>query len=198
MATIQRYRVAWTGFIGGPGVSTFYAASGSDLMSPLQAFFTSIAIGLPTGVTIQVSGTQDLLEDTTGAATGVDSIANPPEIHGADPASYPAPTGAVVDWLTSTYSDRRRLRGRTFLVPLGGGSYQADGSINSTNLTNIRAAAVTFLASASPGLLVWRRPRAAVPADGSRPAVTFRAGSSAVVTSVGVADKAAVLRSRRD
>src|SRR5450759_543108 len=70
MTSIQRVRCDWTGFIGQPGVSTFYAVAASTLVPQLRAFFDAIKLLLPTDVNIQVEGSGDELESTTGALTG--------------------------------------------------------------------------------------------------------------------------------
>src|SRR5665811_735556 len=124
MTNINRMRATWTGFTGGPGVSTFYGLVSGASLPDLRAFFLAIAPMLPSTVTIQVEDYGDVIEDTTGALVGswTDSPVLP--VVGSDPTQYPAPAGCVVNWLTSTVLDGHRARGRTFIVPLGGAQYQ--------------------------------------------------------------------------
>jgi hypothetical protein len=81
----------------------------------------------------------------------------------------------------------RRLRGRTFLVPLGSTFYTTDGTPIETARTNIAAAAAVLIANTGgPPLGVWRRPSPS------------GVGVLGVATTASVPDKAAVLKSRRD
>src|SRR5674476_946106 len=111
--------------------------------------------------------------------------------------NYAAPVGMCVDWNTGVVMDLHRLRGRTFVVPCSGAQFDVDGSPLSTAVSGLQSAGDALIA-ADGNLMVWHRPRAAKAADGSRPAVTARAGGYANVTTAHVPDKAVVLRSRRD
>src|SRR5665811_2634543 len=108
-------RQGWT---GAPGVSTFYFVDTATAVDSVRAFFQAMSGDIPSGIDIQVESSGDTLESTTGALTGT-WIADPVEVvHCGGGGTYAAPAGAVVDWLTSTIAAGRRLRGRTFIVPL--------------------------------------------------------------------------------
>lgn len=197
MVDIHRMRVELSGFNGGPGVNTFYSLDAPAAMEHIQELYTNLAPGLPTLMHMQVVSAGDVINPVNGELTG-GWVGDPQtEIIGADSAAYPAPAGACIRWRTSTVVDGHRLQGRTFLVPLGGGSYQSDGSINPTNVANITSAAIQLLADLADNLVIWHRPRKAKAADGSRPAVTARNGSYALVDTGFCVDKTVVLRSRR-
>jgi len=198
MTNIQRIRVALTGFVGGPGVATFYALDAPTALPSLRTLWGALAVSMPTSVSIKVLASGDTIEDTTGVLVGAWAAADAAGVVGADGSTYPAPVGACISWLTSTIFDGKRLKGRTFVVPMGGGSYQLDGTINAANITTFTNAAQAYVAAQVANALVWHRPRAAKPADGSRPAVTARAGGSAAITQGLCVDKAVVLTSRRD
>jgi hypothetical protein len=78
------------------------------------------------------------------------------------------------------------VRGRTFLVPLHPVVFQNDGTITSATLDALRLAASTLWSSG--GLHVWHRPTTPTGTD----------GQAFPVNASNVADKSAVLRSRRD
>lgn len=187
MAAIDKATVLWTGFIGSPGYTTTYwdDSVGPDLAA-LQAFFTGIADRLPSVVTVQVQNTGVRLESTTGAVLGAWAGAAQTPITGSSTGTYAAPSGAHINWVTSLPVNGRILRGRSFLVPLGGAQYDNDGSIGATALTDLRTNLATFVAAVTPDLLVWHRP------------LLGAGGVVAPMVAANIPDKVAVLRSRRD
>lgn len=198
MTDLYRVRAVWTGFPGGPGITTLFGLVGVPMVPSLRAFFLSLAGALPNDVTIQVQDGGDIIQDTTGDLVGAWTAAPVLPVTGSSGLPYAAPVGAEVVWNTTTIVDGHRLKGRTFLVPMSTALYDTDGTINATFLGSMQSTADTFFAAASGDLVVWHRPRKARAADGSRPAVTARAGGHGVVTGTVVADKAVILRSRRD
>jgi hypothetical protein len=197
MVNIERVRIAWTGFPGGPGVATMYAHDGAAAMTPLQAMFDQIKASLPTNVNIQVESYGDIIDPANGDLMGGWTGTAQDLLTGADGATYPAPAGGIISWTTGTIVDGHRLKGRTYLVPMGGASYQGDGTINTANVGSISAYALELVEAGEGNFVVWHRPRVAKAADGSRPAVTARAGSYGEITGGGLRDKVVVLRSRR-
>lgn len=193
---ISRIRAIWTGFPGGPGVSTFYSLGPATDIPLIHGFFDAIQSILPADVTVQVEGTGDVIDETTGELTGAWSADTPAPVAGTDAGKYAAPTGFVVIWETGVVMDGTRLRGKTYVVPAAATMFAPDGSIDSETLTYLRGAAAGL--AAENQLVIWHRPRAARAADGSRPAVTARAGGYASVSGATVHDFAAILTSRRD
>lgn len=191
---ISRITAEWTGFAGAPGYSTFYFAAfgGGDLVNlevqRVHDAFTQVRGWLPDSVTISVRETAEILDEETGELTGYSSSdldLEPVEGDGAN--RYSGPVGAVVHWNTDTVARGRRLRGRTFLVPLESAAFGFSGSLNS----NAQASVADFAQAlegdgTGPDLVVWSRPR-----DGA-------GGSIGPVTSWVVPSLSAVLRSRRD
>lgn len=186
MTALNRYRVKWSGFPGAPGVSTFFSVAPVDLTPALHAFFFSIRVLLPLSVRIDVESSGDIIADETGMITGTWSFSPEAQVAGDTAGVYSAPSGCVVNWKTGTVINGSRLRGKTFVVPLAGSTYQEDGSINPTSLGIVRGAASVLAATGD--LQVWHRPTTVGAADGSHGQV-----AAAVVN-----DMVAVLRSRRD
>ena len=97
-----------------------------------------------------------------------------------------AGVGACVSWLTGGIVGGRRLRGRTFLVPLHNSTYDTDGTFTSGVLTALTAFQ-TAMRAAGP-LAVWHRPTTPGGTD----------GTSYGVIGARVRDRVAFLSSRRD
>lgn len=173
------------GFPGAPGYMTFYGDTPHTLREGVIAFVLAVKSAMPLDVNITVPSTGNIIQDTDGAVTGTWSDGADTTQFGSATGGYAGPAGACVNWATGVIVGRRRLRGRTFLVPLAGGAYQSDGSIEPTTLANLRSAASGLAGIAN--MRIWHRPTKLNPTG----------GSSFLVTAGTVADRAAVLRSRR-
>lgn len=191
---IQRVTSVWTGFAGAPGYTNFYfmgdaETGGIQANFSVRMFWQEIRDRIPAGVTIATEAEHANIDESTGTITsyytpeheGAMSVA------GSAAGGYSAPSGAVVGWNTDTVRAGRRVRGRTFIVPLGGNAYQSDGTLNPGVQTAIQDAANDLIASTLGNeLVVWARP------------VNGAGGVAAPVVSARVPDMGAVLRSRRD
>lgn len=197
MATIHRIRTAITGMVGAPGVMTMYAADAPALAPLLRTYLFNQSDKYPAACNWTVENTGDILDSVTGLINGLwtTSVQDPV---GGSGGTFAGPAGFSVRWDTSIFLSGRRLRGRNYFVPAASAIFDVDGTINSTVLLALRGNAAAFVASAVNNLGVWQRPRDARPANGTVPPVTARSGGWGLVTGSSVADKAAVLRSRRD
>lgn len=198
MAALERVRVAWTGFAGQPGVSTYYFISAAAAMVPLKTLCDQMRSKLPTGVTLIIDPAGDVIESTTGQITGAWNGTAQAASVGEVAGSYAAPAGFAMTWLTSGFFSGRRLKGRTYWVPAAGALFDNDGSLNSIAFSEIAAAAAGFVTASGTNFVVHQRPRAARAATPTSPAIIARGGGFANVTGSRVTDKVAVLRSRRD
>lgn len=199
-STMPDYRMTmpWSNFPGAPGYTNFHFRLIGDIttelkdetMTKVRAFFQSWASFLPSGVTISMPSQFEEIDLATGELTGVESVTPAADVVGsASSAPYSPAVGACVTWDTQGFINGRRIRGRTFMVPLAPtSSFQSDGTLAVAGLTTMRAAAAT-LANATTGIAlgVWHRPSP----GGSD-------GTWSLVTGSNVIDKTAVLRSRRD
>ena len=187
MAVLNRHRTVWSGFVGGPGVTTLYW---SDVTGPnLTAWnthLTAIAARYPSVITWTSQNTGDRIDDATGAIVGAWTVGAVAPVVATGTGGYFAPAGNVINWRTAGIVNGKRVRGRTFMVPLNGSSQDTDGSIATASISTLRTALASFVTAAAADLRVWHRP-----VDGS-------GGSSHVVTAADIPDKACVLRSRRD
>lgn len=200
MTTLIRVRAVLSGFNGGPGLSTFYFATGGAVGSPecleaanrVRAYFNNMASNIPTGQTVTVNPQVDLLDDLSGALQGSIVVAAPAVVTGTSTfARAPISTAVLVRFLTGQVIAGRRLVGRSFLSPVTIEDVAADGSFSSSNAANYAASAAllgTTIVTATVKHRVWHRPNA----------LTGAAGSSSDVTGYALGTKLAVLRSRRD
>lgn len=191
---IHRVVARWTGFIGAPGYTNFFfqeAVPGGDAqdnVDRVRAFFLELNNDfLPSDVTIDIQPDIAVIDEATGALTGYALADVGTPIEGQVPGAYSAPSGGLISWRTNTIAKGRRLRGRTFIVPLVNTAYDAQGSLSSTAIGSLNDAAEALAGDAfSSTFGIWSRP-----VDGA-------GGTFGEVTSWSVPDMAAVLRSRRD
>lgn len=175
----------WQGFPGAPGYSVFYATPDMGVSGLIKTFFSSIASILPNNVLIACPTVGDRLDEATGLLTGTWSGGVGGSVPGTYSGVYPGPAGAAITWETAGIARGRRVRGRTFIVPIVGDAFQNDGSLGAGALATLQTAADTLVSGAAGDLLVWSRPRLGA------------GGSAHPIVSARVSDRVAVLRSRR-
>jgi len=197
MGTIARVQTVFTGWPGGPGLQTsFYhldsmwAWSGyfQNALDGVVAAYSS-ALGLfSSGETITVQPIVDIFEDTTGEMLESYEGDTDPLSGGGGATWAPTATGICVTWRTPGIVNNKRVRGRSFLVPVSGAAAEDDGTPTSTAIAQAQTWAAGMIGGLSPygDLVVWHRP------------INGAGGSSHIVTSNTVTDQFAVLRSRRD
>ena len=200
MTSMLKVKVRWSGFTGAPGFTNFFFSEGASgtvdqaqadaAVAKVQTFFTAIASGFTPNLTLQVQSDVEAIEPTTGQMASIFTVTPPAPIVGSNVVlTFSGPTGMVVNWQTAGVRNGRRVRGRTFLVPMSTAVYQNDGTIEPTRRTQVLTAALAMVGtSGTPDLGVWARPTAPGATDG-----VWHAATSSTVP-----DLAAVLRSRRD
>lgn len=185
--------------MGAPGYTNLYfrnatpgiidQAVADNAVLKTNVWLANIFPRIPTGATLTINGTVEVIEDSDGRLQGFMNVTAPAPRVGTGTGNYSAPSGAVANWYTGTVRNGRRIRGRSFIVPLSGNALGPDGTIDTTSLDSLRTSATTLAAaSGAARLVVWSRP--------SLPGATD--GVSAEVITATVPDKAAVLTSRRD
>lgn len=188
MADLKRLRVVWGGAgVTGPGVSTFYSSAVGvvGMADDVETFFSSNAAIFPDDVTITIPSGGDLIESTTGDLSGSwNDPGTGGTVTGTSAASFAAGVGIQVRWRTDGIVAGRRVVGSTFLVPVFGGLFATDGTVNNADVTTILGRATTLITSMD-GMVIWSRP-----APG-------RVGSISEVQSASVPDRVSWLRTRR-
>lgn len=211
MSQIGRVKAEWTGFIGAPGYTNIYfglkggtfawsAAAAQEAVTGVRALLDYTA-NYPTTVNILVNPTVEVIDSDNGDLIELHTAATPPAaIVGTSTASVAGPAGACINWTTDGIHRNRRVRGRTFIVPLATTSYEPNGTIFPGFLTALRTNAAGFL-TMSRTLVepnIWARPYTVPETVGGPIPPTVLPGAAYRITSSSVADKVAVLRSRRD
>lgn len=194
MTSLHRLVIAWSGGSVKGNAVTVLHFDGSNQSSPpvaaVQAAFSAAAARIQGGVQLSFPNTGDTIDDRTGDLTGVWSTAAGGQVTGAGDPNSPGGVGACISWTTGGIvmgkKGPRKLRGRTFIVPLHAGCYQPDGTLDTVVLGNLQTLADAIRTSGP--LAVWHRPTAPGATD----------GNSYGVLSARVRDHVAFLSSRRD
>lgn len=186
MANLQKVIADWTGFTGAPGYSVFYRGEADVVVSRLQTFYESVKTLLPSGVNVKVRTAGDLVDSGSGALTGSWTTGAGTATVGTGSGVSVGGAGCVVRWATDGIHAGRRVRGRTFLIPLASGAFEANGTLLSSALSTINAAATALVTAETGNLMVWHRP------------VAGAGGAAFAVTYADVPDRSALMRSRRD
>lgn len=192
-----RVRVASSGWIGGPGLNTFYflpvtedANSALDAVTAVRAGLSVGAGAFPTTHLFQVSGDVDQINETTGAITNTFSVAAPAVLAGGAGGVgwLPLASAIVLRFTTGAFIAGRRLRGRAFLSPIAKTFVDADGTPTGPSIAFALALGNSLLGNggSAGGIVIWHRP------------VAGAGGQAASVTTCSVQDKFGVLTSRRD
>lgn len=199
MVDILRVKVKWTGGPGGPGFTNFHfnefvegdqtQANADGAVSKTDAFISNWQSSLPTSITIAVDPIVDVITAEDGKLKSFFTTAPAAARVGTGTGAYSAASGMCFNWYTNGVRNGRRVRGRTFVVPIAGNAMDTNGTIDNTKVTGLRTVAATFISSTGSGDFgVYSRPSAPGATDG----VWYPA------TSFTLPDKVAVLRSRRD
>jgi hypothetical protein len=106
----------------------------------------------------------------------------------------------VINWKTAGVRAGRRVRGRSFLVPLLSQTFDVNGTATSAALTTVNGAAGPLYAGTEGDIRlgVWARPTAIKDVNGNPTGEYNEDGVWHPATAHSVPDMAAVLRSRRD
>lgn len=197
MVNLNRVRVTWAGLAGGPGVSThFFDTSATPPLAQIRAAYAGLSNLIPNQVTIQVQNAGDQIDAATGKIVGDWAGTAVAAVTSASSGSFSPACGAVVDWRSSVIVNNRRLRGRTFIVPLLSVAFSTAGQLTPAALTTLQTFATGLMPGTGPAMQLWARPVAAT--KGNPTPKAPRPGSSSIVVSNSIPNMTAILRSRRD
>jgi hypothetical protein len=201
MASLLRVKIRWSGYQGGPGYSIlhfrdFTSNVGSEgqvagAVAKTDAFINAVRFAVPPAVTLQTVSDVEELEDTTGELTNVyqATVAAATAGQASSAVGFAAAVGAVVNWRTGGVRNGRRVRGKTFLVPLSSASFENNGTLATATMNGLNTAATALINPVGDGDFgVYARPSAPGATD----------GQWFVATAHNIPDMGAVLRSRRD
>jgi hypothetical protein len=184
-----RITALWTGAAGLPGYTRLKfmgdldAAGATSAAARMRTFFDAIKSFIPQGITIGFNETAQIF-NVQRELTGEVAYTVPATVTGGGIGNYAAPVGLVVNWITGSFFNGRKVRGRTFIVPASNTAFFSDGTLQSSTMSTVVTAAQA-LAAGTPNLGI----------TSGNGVDTFALQN---VTGASVPDRAAVLRSRRD
>jgi len=179
---LKRVRVAWTGWAGGPGVSTFFfETEQAPPLADLRTLMAVCAQYIASPVVLQVENTGQTIDSSTGKAVAGWSGPTVAPIQCSGGVNYSSLSGGYIQWKTGAFTNGRESRGKTFLVPLSTSWYDAEGTVHPTTINAVNNALTAWLATGGQAQRVWSKVTAGF----------------ASVSSAKLVDKAVVLTSRR-
>jgi hypothetical protein len=156
----------------------------------MRTFFDTIKTFIPSPVVFSWDGTAPHLDDASGQLTGLTAYTPPATVTGTSVTAFSAPTGISIRWNTASVVSGHLLRGRTYIVPTSGATFDTTGTIGTTTLASFQTAANAFVTTGGGAtdwrFVVWHRP------------VGGSGGVFGSVLTATIKDVAAVLTSRRD
>lgn len=176
---LLRGKIRWTI----PGAGTAYSvlhfetnsgsapvqADADEVITKLNAYCVTIKARIPAQVTLTVINEVEEILVTDGSMIGFfATTAGLAHVGTAGAASgWAAAAGAVISWSTAGVRNSRRVRGRTFVVPLSNEAWDTDGTIKLTTMTDLNTAATNLrTAGTNVTLAIFARPTAPGASDG--------------------------------
>jgi hypothetical protein len=202
VANIYQVTWEWSGFPGAPGYTNFFYDATTDSGTAALAaanksriFFDGVKGILDDAITLHLVTDVRVISDTDGLLQNIYTVSGVTDVHGTATSTYVSGAGMGVDWLTTVVHGRKRIMGRTFIVPAA--NFTTDqGAPNSTSLTYVATAAEAMRTATGPTFGIWGRPRDEEdPPNPDKPALV---GVWAPATASRVPARAFLLRSRRD
>jgi len=157
-----------------------------DIGTAWRAYFVALAGYLPNEWSIALSAEVQQLSDAGVLEDLINITTAGASVPGTYTGSWAGAVGVVTRMVTDSVVSGRRVRGRTFFVPAGSTvAFDQDGTLNSTALSDFLNQRITL--------------HNAVAANNAVPVVFSPTHNDTYdVTGFNIADRSAVLRSRRD
>lgn len=185
-----------TGYTGAPGYTKlkFFAPAGSlPSVSEVnaaaangRALIAGWSTGIPTGVSYAFTNPAQVYDDAGVLQGEVSATVIPTAVAGTGGNNFPGGCGGVIYWNTTAFNGGHKVRGRTFIVPLGTAVFANDGTLATALVSAAQTAVNTYVAS-SPTPCVNSRQLG----QSDRSNATFNISSGTVK------DRTAFLRTRR-
>lgn len=211
MAGIVKVQYELNGWDGSPGINSWYftpsgvgvsfedvAEAGASLV---HDFYTTLVAYWAAGVTAALLPVFRAYEHTTGelleagGLTALDPVVSTGSAAASDQSRA---SQAKLQFVTDQIRGNRVLRGGIYFGPINGNAIEGDGTLEPDFKTAVGTAVEGMLdLLGNTRLVVWGQPFERPLAPGS-PDTEQVPGAFGHVQSVGVADKPAILRSRRD
>jgi hypothetical protein len=163
--------------------------------------FDTIKLYLPNVLKIDIMPDVEVVQENNGQLAGFLTLTAPATVTGTAGAGaqFAAAAGAVITWRTNTLRHNRRIRGRSFIVPIANTGFATDGTLDAGLVTALTTqAGLVADAFDEAQLTVWARPTPIMDENGEPTGLYNEDGLAAFVTGHTVPDMGAILRSRRD
>lgn len=202
MTNLIRARAIGSGWVGGPGLATFYflgsptptVAEATEAAARVRAFFAAAAPVMWNTATWQPLGDCDVIDDLSGNLVGGASGVTPSAVVGTGGTNLAPPHNAGLIVLNTGFIVRgRRLVGRRFISPMSTGAITATGTPTAAAITAMAAAGQALRTTVVTSITsrVWSRPL-------FQNGVFVANGTSANHIGETARPKVASIRSRRD
>lgn len=180
MTNLARIVITSEGYNGAPGYNIMHFSYGTYTELDHQEMANAIGTDLSSGyqdvqaylvdaVTWSIGPTVQFFSAETGVIFDeVTASFSNPVITGTDDSVYIDRSACVnVAFRTNDFINGRRLIGRSFVGPIGGACFGADGQIHATALSAFSGMFDALLSGLGPRLCVWHRPTSVQAADGA-------------------------------
>lgn len=203
MANVSVMTAVQTGYTGAPGYTKIHlgeintSVDANSAGAAFRAFLDALKAFWVVGWNYTITPTVQQYDVSTGKLVSEVGMTTPPTAvngtvtAGTGAAAYAGGTGLVLNWVTGVIVNGRKVRGRTFIVPVVQGLFSTDGTISSATITTCQAAGATFIGALSTHMQVWSRQF-----DNAKPPNQI-GGQVHDVQTILVPDRAAQLRTRR-
>lgn len=202
MTNLIRARAIGSGWVGGPGLATFYflgsptptVAEATEAAARVRAFFVAAAPVIWNSATWQALGDVDVIDDLSGNLVGGATGVTPAPVVGTGGTNLAPPHNAGLVVLNTGFIVRgRRLVGRRFVSPVSTGAIAATGVPTAGAITALAAAGQSLRTTVVTSITsrVWSRPL-------FQNGVFVANGTSANHIGETARGKVASIRSRRD
>lgn len=142
MATVYRFKVDLSGWIGGPGLNTWHMAQAGELggadqsdlegmAADIMAVYDGLKQYLAAGVKVTIAPIVEGFDVATGSLQQVTGITTPTGISASASAAQSRATQFCVRLKTDAIRGNRLLQGRHFIGPVGGSAVGTDGQVSS-------------------------------------------------------------------
>lgn len=202
-----KVKTEWSGTSGGPGVTqmafqgitdphSWDSAAAQRVVDAVRKMWVACATGMPDNIQLKVNPTVDVFTAADGELVGSYTAATTPAVvMGSDTGPFAMASGIRVRLNTGQILNGRRVKGAVFIVPVGFGCFDTNGTVVAGTRTIVNNAfnqINTDLLASNEQLAVWSRPIPEGKPHGPR------AGALTAVTNCDASTKGAILKGRRD
>jgi hypothetical protein len=153
--TFIRVKINWTGFVGSPGYTNLnfeHIVDGAwtqpevdAAVAKAQTWLTAQRAYFPPAVTTGIDPAVSEHNEQTGEVESFWQVTPNTAVAGTSASTnFTSGAGYCITWSTAGVRNGRRVRGRTFVVPVSSSSFEADGSLANANRTAWLAQATTL------------------------------------------------------